>query len=106
MRLTLVKFAEQAKAIAKAFDYTDEYDEDSVLAAIIADDVIPDDAIGRYLFIGVEDAGQGPGHTAEFHSTQAEAKKQMGVYAKEGWASFVWDLNDSTVTAKIERYPR
>lgn len=106
MRLPLVRLAERAKAIAKAFDYTDEYDEESVLAAIVADDVVPDEAVGRYLFIGVEEAGAGPAHTALFYDTQAEAKKQMGVYASEGWASFVWDLNDDTVVAKFERYPR
>ena len=104
-------YAIRARRAAQAFDYDDEYDEDSILRRIVRDDDPvtidgePDVAL-RYLVIGVEEAGSGEAHNSGFYGTVRGARQRMAEFASEGWASFLWDLDENTVMVKQERFPR
>lgn len=108
------EYAARAKQAAAAFDYDDEYDEDSVLSAVIHGETllaVDEDepyykGVQRHLVIGVEDAGAGKAHQAEFYSRVADAQKRMAEFAQSGWASFRWDLVTEGVYIKQARYPR
>jgi len=105
----LVKMVEMAKRIGSDRDrYDDEYDEDSLLAALCRGIVGEEDFTGvhRYLVIATEYAGEGPADKADFFETQAAAIKHMGDYARSGWASSLYDLDSDTVEIIKERSPR
>ncbi len=99
------KRAATAIAIAR-LHYTDEYDEDSYLAALKAEGHEPGDDVDRYLLIATEYGGDGPADAAEFHSSKAAANKRGSEYVRDGWAYSLYDL-DARGTKPIKvRVPR
>jgi hypothetical protein len=89
----------QARAVqvAQDFVYSDEYDEDSELSQLVQahrDGNVADvTGADRWLFIATENGGTGPADTAIFYRKKADAISQMGVYAREGWVSSLYDLD-------------
>ena len=105
-----VNRAEHAKQIAESYNYTTEFERDeSTLADLMNGDfdeaTIRED-VHRYLVIATEDAGEGPADNAMFFATKKEATSKMGEYAREGWASSLYDLDADTDEPVKERSPR
>lgn len=104
--------ARRAIEIAEANSYEIEYDSDeSPLPPLVFDgvDAIADEnleGVERYLVIATESAGEGPADNSAFFPTQAEAVLHMGNYAREGWASSLWDLDSDSTEPIKERSPR
>jgi hypothetical protein len=102
----LMKRAELAVQIANC-DYTDEYDDYSLLCILKRDGIDGDlTGIGRYLVIATEYAGEGPADKADFFVKKAEAIRHMGEYARSGWASGLYDLDSGSREMVKFRSPR
>ena len=96
----------KARWAAQHYGFEVEYDEDSLLADIVMDREVAGSLVHRYLLLAAENAGEGPGTNGRFFSTKAEAKKQMGEYARQGWSSLLYDLDSESDETVAERDPR
>ena len=93
--------ARRAVSIAGVYGYETEFErDDSLLAELFdgdLDDVSDDELAGvsRYLVIATE--AEAEADNAEFFTAQTTARKMMTRYAREGWFSTLWDLDEDRV---------
>lgn len=109
----LHKRAKQAIATANYHNYTSQYDEDSLLAELCrlakSGEAVSDAGVeyaDRYLVIATEYGGEGPADWSDFFSSKKAAMAKMTKYAREGWASSLWDLDKPSILPIHTRVPR